>query len=1036
TVVRRCLAKRPADRFSSGRAVEAALETVLSTLEPGRAAARPSEPRGPYPGLSSFTEADAERFFGRESEVEALWQKLRRDRLLAVIGPSGAGKTSFVRAGLVPSRPSGWGAVVTTPGGAPLRALAEALVGEMPSDPDTMRELLRFDDPEVAFRAICKWRGSHLEAVLVVDQFEELFTLCPPEVQQVFAELLGHLATDGDVHVLLSLRDDFLMRCHEQPPLVSVFEHLTPLGPLGEEGLRRALTEPAKKEGFSFEDESLVKEMLESVEDARGALPLLAFAVSRLWEKRDREKKLLTHRAYEEIGGVAGALAQHAEQTLERIGLQREPVVRELFRNLVTAQWTRAVADREELLSVLPDRDGGAQVLDQLIDARLLTSSSHPEQGATRQRIEIIHESLLRAWPRLVRWQAQDEEGAVLRDQLKQAARLWEEKGRPDDLLWTGTSEREFELWRDRYPGKLTALEENYADAMSRKVERARRRRRAAVVGVLAAALVVATVTSALWRRSSAEARRAEAGKLLALAERQLEKDPTEALAYATASLKVADTREARDFATRTLWRAPPAFDLTLGTGSGANVRRMAFSPDGRWVALSGPGTELEVWGEDGSPVVLHDCEPWAGVGWTSSGLLVTGLGGRALRVDVWSVPEGRRVRRIGFEHPSFCELRGDHLTVEEAIETDASGAGDYLLRSWRLPDGEAVTLGRVTHPGASWSTWAPDGSAWLRGGGREVFTHPLPIDGRAPRLLDRFDAPVDRFDIQGNRLYLSDNSRQIHVWTFPPEGGPFKSVLSKPDGAPAGLVPLAADRWLAAALVLGGKDQQVRLWDTSAPPGARPLTFMRNAAWTAASQAMTPAGDWLAVSLDLGNRLTFWPVPRARPIVAEYSPIIPALAFSPDGCWLAAAWPPENAPTVPHGFIIRLWPLPGCPAAEIKTLRGVGGRLRWIGFDPRGRDLVAAADHGAPGVHVVSLDGRPPRRLPGLTDVGLHSAAVSPSGRQVAAAWGYGGGPDAPWARGGERALQVWDVENGRLRHFELPAAAEPEGEEQQWGV
>jgi hypothetical protein len=325
----------------------------------------------------------------------------------------------------------------------------------MPSDPDTMRELLRFDDPEVAFRAVHRWRSSHLEALLVVDQFEELFTLNPPEAQEQFARLLGRLASEADVRVLLSVCDDFLMRCHEQEPLTSVFEHLTPLGSLSEAGLRRALSEPAKREGFAFEDEALVSEMLESVEGARGALPLLAFAVARLWEKRDRERKLLTRKAYEEIGGVAGALAQHAEHTLEGIGLEREPIVRELFRNLVTAQWTRAAADREELLSVLPDRETGAQVLDQLIDARLLASyelregiaeAGEETERKSRHRIEIVHESLLRAWPRLVRWQAQDEEGAVLRDQLKQAAHLWEEKGRPDDLLWTGTSEREFEL--------------------------------------------------------------------------------------------------------------------------------------------------------------------------------------------------------------------------------------------------------------------------------------------------------------------------------------------------------------------------------------------------------------------------------------------------------------------------------------------------------------------------------------------------------------------------------------------------------------
>ncbi len=131
--------------------------------------------------------------------------------------------------------------------------------------------------------------------------------------------------------------------------------------------------------------------------------------------------------------------------------------MREIFRNLVTAQWTRASSDREELLSVFPDREAAGEALDALIDARLLTTYEVPAtddaNGQARHRIEIVHESLLKAWPRLVRWQAQDEEGAVLRDQLKQAARLWEEKGRPADLAWTGTSHREYGLWRERYPG-------------------------------------------------------------------------------------------------------------------------------------------------------------------------------------------------------------------------------------------------------------------------------------------------------------------------------------------------------------------------------------------------------------------------------------------------------------------------------------------------------------------------------------------------------------------------------------------------------
>jgi hypothetical protein len=203
--------------------------------------------------------------------------------------------------------------VVATPGSSPAFALARALTPELAGDAQAVDELLRgvqdlsrSDDPSSLLSAIARWRGGGEQAVLVVDQFEELFTLNPPDVQRRFAQLLGQLA-EADVHLLLSLRDDFLFRCSEHESLRSVFVDLTPLRPPSEEALRRALVEPAQGRGFAFEEDRLVEEMVETVRDERGALPLLAFAVSRLWDERDRERKLLTRSAYERIGGVGSS---------------------------------------------------------------------------------------------------------------------------------------------------------------------------------------------------------------------------------------------------------------------------------------------------------------------------------------------------------------------------------------------------------------------------------------------------------------------------------------------------------------------------------------------------------------------------------------------------------------------------------------------------------------------------------------------------------------------------------------------------------
>jgi hypothetical protein len=312
-------------------------------------------------------------------------------------------------------------------------------------------------------------------------------------------------------------------------------------------------------------------------------------------------------------------LAQHAEATIDRIGAERIPIVREIFRNLVTAEGTRAVCEWDELLSVfgddagtetvgkgfVPNREVAEEVLRELIDARLLTSYEvREEDREPTRRVEIIHESLLGNWPRLVRWQAQDEEGALLRDQLKQAARTWDEHGRNDDTLWTGSAYREFAVWRERYPGGLTEVEDAFAEAMTVFSMRRRRRRRIVVSAVFAVLLAGLAVVGSFWQRSVREARRAEASKLAALGQLRLESDPTEALALATASLELADNKEARVLAVRALWESPPARELDLSSGTFAG-QLMTFSPDGRNLAVSGYPSDVQVWADDGTGPLL-----------------------------------------------------------------------------------------------------------------------------------------------------------------------------------------------------------------------------------------------------------------------------------------------------------------------------------------------------------------------------------------------------------------------------------------------
>jgi DNA-binding winged helix-turn-helix (wHTH) protein len=268
--------------------------------EPGETlpeAVAPEEERNPYPGLAPFTEADAEHFFGRESEITALWRRITVRRLLAVIGPSGIGKSSLLRAGVAPRAPPGWRVVVLTPGENPALSLARALAPDHAGDPRAVARRVGFSDPDSALATVSRWRERFDEAVLVVDQFEELFTLSAPEAQASFVELLRRLVDAADIHVVLAMRDDFFHHCQRFDRIAPIFQDLTPLGPPTGVALRRALEEPAARQLYRFESPLLLDRMVAEVSYQRGALPLLAFAVHRLWEDRDREGRTLTEAA-------------------------------------------------------------------------------------------------------------------------------------------------------------------------------------------------------------------------------------------------------------------------------------------------------------------------------------------------------------------------------------------------------------------------------------------------------------------------------------------------------------------------------------------------------------------------------------------------------------------------------------------------------------------------------------------------------------------------------------------------------------------
>ncbi|MGC3998855.1 MAG: serine/threonine-protein kinase [Anaeromyxobacter sp.] len=495
-----CLAKDPARRPDAQRLLEA-----LAPFLPGRSTRELKVDESPYAGLAAFQEANADLFFGRTHEVAALVHRLRDEPLVAVVGPSGVGKSSFVRAGVVPALKrmgETWEALVVRPGRTPLSALAGALA---PTAATTVAgsvadEVGRERDLQARLAAEPGYAGAVLRAyarrlnrrVLVfIDQLEELFTLATDRAErEAFTACLAGMADDAasPVRVIFSVRSDFLDRVFEDHRLNDARPGLFFLATPGDEGLRDALALPAELAGYQFESPAMVDELVRDLRSTDGALSLLQFAATQLWEARDTGRKLLTRQSYQQLGGIAGALARYADRVLEEVPPEGRKLARELFLRLVTRERTRAVVSLEELAELAPKRAVFDQLVEELVQARLLVIQQS-ERGSTA---EIVHESLIHSWPTLRRWLDESGEDASFLEQLRAGARQWDQGGRGKGLLWRGEIADEAKRFHRRYRGQLPEQQQSFLDEVLAQQARAARLRRLVVSGVAVALLIVA----------------------------------------------------------------------------------------------------------------------------------------------------------------------------------------------------------------------------------------------------------------------------------------------------------------------------------------------------------------------------------------------------------------------------------------------------------------------------------------------------------------------------------------------------------------